>query len=50
MKTAVIYVNGKVQKVGYLTKIMHLAKYLGIDGYIKNLVDGQVKIVARTRK
>jgi acylphosphatase len=47
MKTAVIHVTGNVQKVGYRTKIVAFAEYLGIKGYIKNLPDKSVEIAAQ---
>jgi acylphosphatase len=47
MKTAVINVTGHIQKVGYRTKIVAFAEYLGIKGYIKNLPDKSVEIAAQ---
>jgi acylphosphatase len=42
--TAVI--SGKVQKAGYRGKVVTIAKVLEINGYVKNLADSRVKVVA----
>jgi acylphosphatase len=47
MKTVVIHVTGRVQKVGYRAKIVAFAEYLGIKGYIKNLPDNGVEIAGQ---
>jgi acylphosphatase len=47
MKTATIFVSGDIQEVGYRTRIQGIAQYLQVDGCIKNLADGRVKIVVQ---
>jgi len=42
--TAII--SGKVQKAGYRGKVVTIAKVLEINGYVQNLADGRVKVVA----
>lgn len=46
MKVKQITVQGEVQQVGYRRRIWNVARRLGIKGYIKNMPDGSVKIVA----
>jgi acylphosphatase len=47
MKTAVINVIGRIQEVGYRTRVIGLAHVLNIKGYIRNLPDNSVEIVAQ---
>jgi len=42
----VIFVSGRVQKVGYRSKVIALARDMGITGWVGNLPDGRVKVVA----
>lgn len=41
---------GDVQRVGYRFVVQDLARKLGIKGYVKNLPDGSVEIVAEASK
>jgi acylphosphatase len=43
---AVITVSGKVQGVGYRALAFETAQRMGITGYVRNLTDGTVRIVA----
>lgn len=45
-KRAEIIVKGKVQKVGYRAIVKNIANKLGVVGYIENLKNGDVRIVA----
>jgi len=48
MKSAFrIIVQGRVQGVGYRWFTMQIAQQLGIKGYVKNLVDGNVEVFAQ---
>ncbi|MGB3944420.1 MAG: acylphosphatase, partial [Methanothrix sp.] len=38
--------SGRVQKVGYRSKVIALAQEMGITGWVGNLPDGRVKVVA----
>ena len=40
------YVSGKVQMAGYRSKVVTIACAFGLKGYVRNLTDGRVKIVA----
>lgn len=46
MKAVCIRVSGVVQGVGYRYFITRVARRLGITGYVKNLYNGEVEIVA----
>ena len=46
MERSVILVSGRVQKVGYRSKVIALAQEMGITGWVGNLPDGRVKVVA----
>jgi acylphosphatase len=50
MKRAVIIAKGKVQKVGYRDFVQDSARELGIIGYVKNLEDGNVKVVCEGKE
>lgn len=45
-KTAEIYITGKVQGVFFRTSAQDQAKELGIKGFVENLSDGRLLIVA----
>ena len=40
------YVSGKVQMAGYRSKVVTIARVFGLKGYVMNLSDSRVKIVA----
>jgi acylphosphatase len=46
MQRLTAYISGHVQKSGYRAKVIDIAKSLGIRGYVKNLADGRVKVIA----
>jgi len=46
MKKVILYISGSVQRAGYRTKAISLAKKYRINGIVFNLLDGRVKIVA----
>ena len=47
MKKVILYVSGTVQASGYRVKVESIASSLGIKGYVQNLPDGRVKIIAQ---
>ncbi|MGH2574106.1 MAG: acylphosphatase [Ignavibacteria bacterium] len=50
-KSAVkITVSGRVQGVGYRYYVYHVAQALNLNGYAKNLFNGDVEIYAEGRK
>ena len=40
------HVSGKVQMDGYRSKVVTIARAFGLKGYVRNLQDGRVKILA----
>ncbi len=50
MHRVTAYVSGKVQQVGYRSRVLAAARALDITGYVTNLPDGRVKIVAEGAK
>ena len=44
------YVSGKVQMAGYRSKVATIARVFGLKGYVMNLPDSRVKIVAEGHK
>ena len=50
MPTWEIYVNGRVQGVGFRYFVWKAATELGINGYVQNQWDGKVKIVAQAEE
>jgi acylphosphatase len=46
MKRLTAYVSGKVQKAGYRARVVDIAQELGLKGFVKNIDDGRVKIIA----
>lgn len=45
-RSVVIHVGGKVQGVGFRYSTCVKAQKLGIVGYVKNLINGEVEIIA----
>jgi acylphosphatase len=45
MKKATLYISGDVQRAGYRTKVVSIAKAYDIKGNVQNLPDGRVKII-----
>ena len=48
MKTTELIVSGRVQGVGFRNYVSQIAKDLNIKGTVRNLSDGDVKIIAQT--
>lgn len=48
MKTTELIVSGRVQGVGFRNYVSQIAKNLNIKGTVRNLSDGDVKIIAQT--
>lgn len=46
MKRAVIYVKGRVQRVGYRDEVEEIARQLEIAGFVKNIKPYDVQIIA----
>lgn len=46
MKRFTAYVSGSVQKTGYRARVADFAGMLGLMGFVENLDDGRVKILA----
>jgi len=46
MQRLTAYVSGKVQKTGYRARVVTIAQYFKLKGYVQNLEDGRVKVVA----
>lgn len=44
--TEVVYFSGKVQGVGFRMTTKRLARDSGVSGYVRNLPDGRVEMVA----
>ena len=42
-------VSGKIQNVGYRAKVIRIAKDFGLTGFIQNLDDGRVWIIAESK-
>lgn len=47
---AIVKAYGDVQRVGYRFVVQDLARKMGVKGYVKNLPDGSVEIVAEASK
>ncbi|MEM7027057.1 MAG: acylphosphatase [Pseudomonadota bacterium] len=45
-KTMHVYVQGRVQGVGFRAATLRKAKALGLTGWVKNLTDGRVEVLA----
>ena len=48
IKTTELIVSGRVQGVGFRNYVSQIAKDLNIKGTVRNLSDGDVKIIAQT--
>lgn len=48
MKTFELIVSGRVQGVGYRNYVQQNAKALKINGTVRNLSNGNVKVIAQT--
>lgn len=46
MKALELKITGEVQQVGYRRNVWRTANKMGVKGYVKNLPDGNVKIIA----
>jgi acylphosphatase len=46
MRRLTAYVSGKVQQTGYRARVTDFARALGFKGFVENLDDGRVRIVA----
>jgi len=46
MHKLIAHVSGKVQMAGYRSRVVVIAKAFDLKGYVRNLTDGRVKIVA----
>jgi acylphosphatase len=46
MQRLTAYISGKVQKTGYRARVLAIARDFGLKGYVQNLDDGRVKVVA----
>ena len=50
MKRAHVFYSGRVQGVGFRYTVQDIAANLGIHGWVKNLEDGRVEIVAESEE
>ncbi len=48
--TLTVYVNGRVQGVGFRQFVRRHAATLGLRGWVRNLPDGRVEVVALGRR
>jgi acylphosphatase len=46
MRRLTAYISGKVQKTGFRARVLSIARDFGLKGYVQNLDDGRVKVVA----
>jgi acylphosphatase len=46
MRKFTAYVSGRIQESGYRSKVVTIARAFGIRGFVKNLADGRVKVLA----
>lgn len=47
MKTILTHYTGKVQGIGFRVTVLGIARGYDVLGYVKNLPDGSVELVAR---
>ena len=47
LKAYLLYVYGRVQRVGFRRYVLDLAQDFGLTGYVKNLPDGSVEILVQ---
>lgn len=45
-----LYISGRVQGVFFRDSARQAAHYLGLTGYVKNLMDGRVEVIAEGNK
>ena len=50
MKRAHVFYSGRVQGIGFRYTAQNIAENLGIHGWVKNLEDGRVEIVAEAEE
>lgn len=50
MQTYELIVSGRVQGVGYRNYVQKLAKKFNVNGTVKNLYSGDVRIIAQTKE
>ena len=46
MRRLTAYISGKVQKTGFRARVVSIARDFGLSGYVQNLDDGRVKLIA----
>ena len=46
MLQIIAVVSGRVQHVGYRSRVVTMARTLDLKGYVRNLADGRVQVVA----
>ena len=46
MRGRTAYISGKVQKTGFRARVVSIARDFGLSGYVQNLDDGRVRVVA----
>jgi len=46
MRRLTAYISGKVQKTGFRARVVSIARDFGLSGYVQNLDDGRVRVVA----
>ncbi|MDO8726868.1 MAG: acylphosphatase [Candidatus Methanoperedens sp.] len=50
MIRAILYISGNVQHANYISKVVIIAKKYNLTGYIQNLSNGNVKVIAEGEK